>query len=150
MEANGTYYSIHALERMKLAQLYAKTSPSEAIRHWQQAIVFLLGYGFRKDITLFDIIECVPALKLHSRESAIYALIRLRPLLSAVLCHTDHRTTKHAPNAWFSSLLQVDEVQAIELLNRTLMYERGVFSWTSIEAQKETLRQLADRGIQFY
>ncbi|WP_212613337.1 hypothetical protein, partial [Salmonella enterica] len=34
MEANGTYYSIHALERMKLAQLYAKTSPSEAIRHW--------------------------------------------------------------------------------------------------------------------
>ncbi|ECG8596201.1 ATP-binding protein [Salmonella enterica subsp. salamae] len=146
MEANGTYYSVHALERMKLAQLYAKTSPLEAIKHWQQAIVFLLSYGFRKDITLFDIIECVPALRLHSRESAIRALISLRPLLSAVLCHTDHRTTKHAPNAWFSSLLQVDEVQAIELLNRTLMYERGVFSWTSIEAQKETLRQLADRG----
>lgn len=143
-EVNGTYYSVHALNRMKLAQLYVKTSPSQAIIHWEQAIIFFLGYGFRKDITLFDIIECAPALRHNSRESAITALVRLRPLLSAVLCHTDHRSTKHAPNAWYKALLSVDAIQAIELLNRTLMCERGVFSWTSIEAQKDTLRYLAD------
>lgn len=142
-ERGGTYYSNHAAYRMRLARLHAQTSNRpRAIEHWREASVFLLSYGFRKDIALFDVIDSVPALLPLSEQVALGALDRLQPLLSAVLRHTDGRETKRAPNAWFRALLKVNPVQAIELLCREYGRELGVTSWIAEAAHKDALEEL--------
>ncbi|MBS0368619.1 MAG: ATP-binding protein [Proteobacteria bacterium] len=142
-EKGGTYYSNHATYRMRLARLHAQTSNRpRAIEHWREASVFLLSYGFRKDIALFDVIDSVPALLPLSEQVALGALDRLQPLLSAVLRHTDGRETKHAPNAWFRALLKVNPVRAIELLCREYGRELGQTSWIAETAHQNTLEEL--------
>lgn len=142
-EASGTYYSNHAEFRMRLARLHAFRHNMERARaHWREATTFLLGYGFHKDIALFDVLDNVPTLSRCSEETALSALMRLQPLLSAVLRHTDRRETKHAPNAWFRSLLEVNAVRAIELLCREFARELGAEPWIDERAQKDLLRRL--------
>lgn len=142
-EKGGTYYSNHADYRMRLARLHARTSNlPRALEHWREASVFLLGYGFRKDIALFDVIDSVPALLPRSEQVALGALDRLQPLLSAVLRHTDGRETKRAPNAWFRALLKVNAVRAIELLCREYGRELGQTSWMAESAHEDALEEL--------
>ncbi|GAB3437258.1 ATP-binding protein [Massilia solisilvae] len=144
-EANGTYYGTHAEFRMRMARLHALTRQSaRALEHWHKAGYFLLGYGFHKDIALFDVIESVPALLGHAEHTALSALVRLQPLLSAVLRHTDRRETKHAPNAWFGALLDVNRVRSIELLCRDFIRDPGSPSWMAERALKEVLRHEID------
>jgi hypothetical protein len=142
-EKSGTYYSNHAVYRLRLARLHAQTSNRpRAIEHWREASVFLLGYGFRKDIALFDVIDSVPALLSQSEQVALGALNRLQPLLSAVLRHTDGRETKRTPNAWFRALLKVNPVRAIELLCREYGRELGQTSWMAEGAHEDALEEL--------
>jgi hypothetical protein len=142
-EKGGTYYSNHAAYRLRLARLHAQTSNRpRAIEHWREASVFLLGYGFRKDIALFDVIDSVPALLSRSEQVALGALDRLQPLLSAVLRHTDGRETKRTPNAWFRALLKVNPVRAIELLCREYGRELGQTSWIAESAHEDALEEL--------
>lgn len=142
-EMGGTYYSNHAVYRLRLARLHAQTSNrSRAIEHWREASVFLLGYGFRKDIALLDVIDSVPSLLSRSEQVALGALQRLQPLLSAVLRHTDGRETKRMPNAWFRALLKVNPVRAIELLCREYGRELGQTSWIAEGAHEDALEEL--------
>lgn len=142
-EANGTYYSIHAEFRMRLARLHARSGQEHrALDHWRQAGTFLIGYGFHKDITLFDVIDSVPALLRHSEKTALRALVRLQPLLGSVFRHTDRRETRNTPNAWFRALLKVNAVRAIELLCRDFMRDPGLASWMAEQAQEDVLRHL--------
>ena len=142
-EGGGTYYSNHANYRMRLARLHAEAgNRSQALEHWREACVFLLGYGFRKDRALFDIIESAPVLHAVSEDTALCALDRLQPLLSSVLRHTDGRETKHTPNAWFRALLKVSPVRAVELLCREFNRELGQVSWIAEGAQQDVLCEL--------
>lgn len=144
-EGSGTYYSNHADYRMRLARLHAQASNQpRALEHWREASVFLLGYGFHKDIALFDIIDSAPALLPRSEKTVLSALDRLQPLLSAVLRHTDRRETKGTPNAWFRALLKVNPARAIELLCREFGRELGQMSWMAERAQQDVLRELRD------
>lgn len=46
---------------MRLVRVQATIGDKQsAFDNWKQAILFLTGYGFRKDITLFDIVESIP------------------------------------------------------------------------------------------
>lgn len=146
-ERGGTYYSNHAVYRMRLARLHARTlNRTRALEHWHQAAVFLLGYGYRKDIGLLDVIDSVPALLPRSEQVALDALKRLQLLLSPVLRHTDGRETKRMPNAWFRALLKVSPVRAIELLSREYGRELGQTSWIAENAHADTLEELKDNA----
>jgi hypothetical protein len=144
-EESGTYYGTHAEFRMRMARLHtANGQQALALDHWRQAGAFLLGYGFHKDIALFDVIDSVPALLRYSEQAALSALVRLQPLLSAVLRHTDRRETKHTPNAWFRALLNVNAVRSIELLCRDFIRDPGSPSWMAERALKDLLRHEVD------
>lgn len=144
-EQSGTYYSSHAVYRMRLARLQERTSNhARALEHWNEASVFLLGYGFHKDVALFDVIDSVPALSRKSEKTALDALDRLQPLLTSVIRHTDGRETKRAPNAWFRALLKISPERAIELLCRDYARELGQFSWVSEDAHEDILEELKD------
>ncbi|ASL43707.1 hypothetical protein bAD24_I09460 [Burkholderia sp. AD24] len=143
-EASGTYYSTHAEFRMRLARLQAASGERQvAVEHWNKAGQFLTAYTFHKDVALFDLIQSVTALKDAPGHVALRALVRLQPLVSAVLRHTDRRETKNAPNAWFRALLEVDEVRAVETLSRTFAADVGGPSWIALEALRDVLKKIS-------
>ncbi|MNF05913.1 hypothetical protein D3C80_2057480 [compost metagenome] len=68
----GTYYSNHAEFSMRVAQALAVAGqPEAAASYWRHSCGFLLGYGFHKDTSLFDLIESVSALKSGSSTAAL-------------------------------------------------------------------------------
>jgi len=126
LDAGGTYYSTHADYTMRLARVrHAGGQEAAALEAWSSAAVFLVGYGWRKDITVFDVIDSAPALVAVSPESALKALADVQSLANAVLTHTDGRSTNHAPNAWLRNLLRVAPTIGIALLARTIVEEEG-------------------------
>jgi len=141
----GTYYSNHAEFSMRVAQALAVAGqPEAAASYWRQSCEYLLGYGFHKDTSLFDLIGSVSALKSGASTAALDGLIKLQPLVRAVMNHTDGRETRHAPNAWFSALMAVDPVRGVRLLASTLSRERGGESWTTVAALTRVLTTLAE------
>jgi hypothetical protein len=134
-DSMGTYYSTHAEHTMRLASVQmAFGHVKEAQESWRTVGVYLAGYGWRKDVTLFDIIESIPVLNEFSKEAALSALEILQPLVAAVLRHTDGRSTNRTPNSWFDSLLSVDPASAIDVLARTVLKEDCIESWPTINA----------------
>ncbi len=141
----GTYYSNHAEFSMRVAQALAVAGqPEAAASYWGNSCGFLLGYGFHKDTSLFDLIESVSALKRGSSTAALDGLTKLQPLVRAVMNHTDGRETRHAPNAWFSALMAVDPVRGVRLLASTLAREHGGESWITVAALTSVLKSLAE------
>ncbi|WP_291915183.1 ATP-binding protein [Limnohabitans sp.] len=144
-EESGTYYSTHALFRMRLAQLHAATGNTQvALGHWQQAAKLMTCYTFHKDGALFDIVQSVVALKSVPGKAALHGLVKLQPLLSAVLRHTDQRETQHAPNAWFKALLKVDSIRAAVALSQTFVVDPGRPSWIALKALRDLLREVSN------
>jgi hypothetical protein len=88
----------------------------------------------------------VPALLKQSERTALSGLVRLQPLLSAVLRHTDRRETRNTPNAWYRSLLEVNAVRAIELLCRDFLRDPDAPSWIAERAQGDVQRQMLGRA----
>lgn len=135
LDLAGSYYSTHAEYAMYLARvMHAQGETSEAHNVWMRGAAYLAGYGWRKDITVFDIIKSVPALLALSQDAALAALVDVQPLANAVIVHTDRRSTKHAPNEWLGSLLQVHPVAAVALLARTITEEDGDGGWPTRQA----------------
>src|SRR5690606_33592290 len=65
---------------------------------------------------------------------ALGALEDVQPYVGAVLRHTDGRSTKHIPNAWFDAMLEVDPVNAAVILARTIAEDDGIESWPTVNA----------------
>lgn len=146
-DAIGTYYPTHADYAMRLARArHAGGDSAGALQAWERGAVFLAAYGWRKDITVFDIIESAPALVAVSRAVALRALADAQPLANAVVAHTDGRSTNHAPNAWLRGVLEVDPAAGIAVLARTICEEDGPGGWPNVRAVREVAEQVRDAG----
>jgi hypothetical protein len=121
LDADGTYYPTHAEYAMRLARKRQACGDSAGAREaWKRGAVLFAAYGWRKDITVYDVIESAPVLASLSRDVALRALADTQPLANAVVAHTDGRSTKHAPNTWLKCLLQVQPAVATAVLAQTL------------------------------
>jgi len=147
LDQTGSYYSTHASHAMRLAKIQMKAGQTkDALDNWNKACVYLTGYGWHKDITLFDLIESAPVLVAESQETALSSFQELQPLVDAAILHTDGRETKRCPNAWFRNLLQVAPSTAIELLARTFINDDGIENWPTVDALEDVANYLADKA----
>lgn len=146
VESNGTYYSTHAELKLKYTQILLENNKTEANKEWKDVGIYLTSYGYRKDITLFEIIDTVSVISHKSKNECLLALEKLQPLISSVLRHTDGRSTKHTPNRWFKELLDIDPEAALNVLARTIIEENFHESWPTIEALKLVANKLLDQA----
>lgn len=146
IESNGTYYSTHAELKLKYTQILLNNNKTEANKEWKDVGIYLASYGYRKDITLFEIIDTVSVISHKSKNECLLALEKLQPLISSVLRHTDGRSTKHTPNRWFKELLDIDPGAALNVLARTIVEENFHESWPTIEALKLVANKLLDQA----
>lgn len=139
---SGFYLEVLAAHEMEYAQALSKAgSTSEARRRWQMASVLLCGYGFRKDTTVFEVVECLPDLYRANPTWGVTAFARTQRLIEAVLSHTDGKETRHAPAYWFEALLESDRTAAMYLLARSLTRFGGRISFRLEKALKEVLKK---------
>ena len=142
----GTYYSVHASYMMSLACAQSLVGDTQlAMESWQKSSVFLTAYTFRKDVTLFEVIDSVGALASLGKVEVLKRICNLQTLTHIVQLHTDGRSTKHTPNSWFDELLKVNSVAAIDVLAKTIQSEGQVDNWSTIRALKDVANYLLGR-----
>ena len=109
--------------------------------------MYLTAYGFRKDITIYELLESLPVLGSADSERTISALAKVQPLVDAVVDHTDGKETRHAPNHWFRALIKVDLVGGLALLARSLVLRGGRIDWrleSAIEDAIDASREIGN------
>ena len=144
LEDRGTYYSTHSEYAVELGLIYKQLGDNEKANEiWQESGQYLAAYGFRKDVTIFGLIETVGYLKKKSKETALEAIERLQKLVHTVLYHTDRRETKHAPSAWFRALLEIDTAAAVNVLSETLVEDDFEENWITVSALKSVIRHVS-------
>ncbi len=135
---HGEFYETHAAQEMLLARVLADAGRvEEAQSLWRSASVDLCAYGYRKDTTIYELIESTPALAGVNNERGRNALSAVQPLVNAVVQHTDGKETKHAPIYWIGALSKVDPVGGAFVLARTLVQYGGTVDWRQEDAVSE-------------
>lgn len=146
IEKTGTYYSTHADLALKFTQALLDNENKEgAFKQWNNVGIYLTSYGYRKDTTLFEIINTVSVLSNKSQKECLLALEKLQPLISSVLRHTDGRSTKQAPNSWFNELLSIAPQYALNVLARTIIEDNYHENWSTMDALRAVATNLLDQ-----
>ena len=140
-EASGTYFEHHAAQSMVLARILTavgETAVAQVV--WERVGVYLGGYGFRKDITLYEILDSAPALMRVSRDAVLEALIAAQPLVEIVRRHTDGRSTSRMALGWFECLLKCDTSAGLALLAQSIGRQDATDGWLLSDAVHEALK----------
>lgn len=80
----------------------------QARSHWERAARLLLGYGWRKDITIYDLLDSLPGLAAIDEDEVRNRLSAVQALTVRVVNHTDGSETRHAPARWWELLAAYD------------------------------------------
>lgn len=147
LETYGTYYPTHADNATKLARARHAGGDAQSAREaWMRAAVFRASYGWHKDTTLFDIIGSVWGLRALPGGVALRALRSLQPLVGAVGEHTDGRETRHAPNAWLRSLVEVHPAVGIGVLAQTMTEDDSQSRWVYVKAVRDIVEAVGGQA----
>ncbi len=120
--ASRTYYDAIAqyyLLRARLSIAIGDTPKAE--KYWEDAARLNTCYGHRKDITIFELLDCMPELIDFDVAVARERLVRLESLVRRVLRHTDHKETRHALPTWWGLVAKADGIGAGNLIARQML-----------------------------
>ena len=114
--SSGRYYADIAEMHLRHARLSLSYGDIEQARcAWRTACELLAGYRFRKDITVFELLDPLPALIEVDRVRSEKLLTMMRPLCLRVVNHTDGSETNWAPAIWWRSLSNADPLAMAKL-----------------------------------
>jgi len=146
-EGQGEYYSVHATHEMFLCRaLKASGQHEAALDHWRLAAQLMCAYGWRRDMALFDLLECGTALAKYDPVKTAARLARAQELTEVVLNHTDGKETNHIPNYWLRSLCDADPAGAINIIYRALIKDGGTHHWILERTVIDVVEELATQG----
>ena len=116
------YYADLAGYRLSAARLAWKFDDlSAARRHWQESCQLLIGYGWHKDVTIYELLDPLPALISVDPGRARKAVAKVQPLCLRVALHTDGKETSHAQSRWWELLAAADPCALSRLVQRRLL-----------------------------
>lgn len=106
-EEDREYFSELADNYVLLARLALHNEQSDiAIQMLQKAARCYLGYGWRRDTTIFDVLESINHCAQHGVD-VIPWLQRVEPVVLSILEITDGKDTNHAPELYLNILSNV-------------------------------------------
>ena len=94
----------------------AAGNTDEANRLWHEACRLITGYGWRKDITIYELLDPLEMLIDADRVRGRTCLASAQPLCKRVRWHTDGKETSHAPEHWWGLLAQADPAALARLV----------------------------------
>lgn len=131
------YYPTHSELETSLA-IAAMTSGDKQAAYdaWQRAAQYQAAYGWRKDPSIYDLLNSIPPIAAVSTETALTLLKQSQGLVEAVTRHTDGRSTKGAPNSWLQKLAIVQLPKALALLAESYAGYDGHSGWLRIALEE--------------
>ncbi len=123
------FYEVQASLELRLAAAYSADADTRAVTRWERACQCLTAYGYRRDITVFELIHSISCLQSHDCARAKECLKEVQHLVASLDNRTDGKDTKGGPIHWYESLFATTPVQATVLLARSLMADGGLMSW---------------------
>lgn len=77
-------------------------------RVWKLVSKFVFGYGFRKDVTYYELLSSIGAITFADKEKQEKDIISLQNICDRVVKHTDGRSTSRAAIDWLDSVSSLD------------------------------------------
>ncbi|MCY4615384.1 MAG: ATP-binding protein [Chloroflexi bacterium] len=106
-------YSRHASHELWLTRLqHAAHDEESASTSWRRAAEYLAGYGWRRDTTIFELLDPLPAIARYDPAAARGMLAEAQKLVPRVLLHTDGKETRHADERWNRVVAEIDPAGA--------------------------------------
>lgn len=118
-QLGGEYYETHAEDQFLLVRVHlaaGRQAPAE--RAWEDGCLYLSGYGWRKDITVYEVLDPIDTLGAADPIRIRSALKTLQPIVEAVLAHTDGKSTSHAIHQWLDVAAELHPAGALLHLAR--------------------------------
>lgn len=116
-EPAARYYSDIAETRLSTARVeLAAGAREEAAGHWRQACQLLVAYGWRKDSTVYELLDPFPELIDADPWRARDRLPKVQAICEGVWMHTDGKGTRGALARWWKLLAAADPVALVELI----------------------------------
>lgn len=141
------YYETQAEQELQLASALAQIGRrDDALEFWRSATVKLCAYGFRKDTTIYELLQSAPSLLAAGKTEARAALAAVQPLVNAAVQHTDGKETRHTPVYWIEALSRADATGAAFVLARSFVRPGGAIDWRYESALEEFIDAVRDVG----
>jgi hypothetical protein len=118
----------------------------EANRLWQSACVHLCAYGYRKEISIFDLTDSAATLGKVDNDRAARLLAAAQPLVNAVDAHTDGKETQYAPGRWAEAVSGVNPAGGAYVLARSLVRHGGAVDWRYEDALQDVIDAARKEG----
>jgi hypothetical protein len=140
-------YDTIANADLLLARATAESGDAATAKQfWQSAAVHLCAYGYRREVSIFDLTESAPALGKVDAARASRLLASAQPLVNAVDAHTDGKETQYAPGHWADAVSEVDPVAGAYVLGRSLVRHGGAIDWRYESALRDEINASRERG----
>ncbi|WP_418637293.1 ATP-binding protein [Winogradskyella sp.] len=109
----------------QLVKAYAFINDSEKIDlYFNQGVEYVLGYTWRRDLTLEDLTESIVGLSSINDSLGNEYILKLKELVDSVVQHTDGKDTKHFPVEWFEKFYKINPKNASLYLLHELLGTR--------------------------
>lgn len=146
VQTRGRFYEMQADEGFKTARVLATMGErSKALKVFRQACTYAFGYGFRKDITLWEIIEPIPSLYSHDKKFAFEALSKTYWLSYIVTLHTDGAETKWSLSYWYKNLFNSDLKIGIKFLTESIKNNHEERDWRIEDISEDLANRLVGK-----
>lgn len=115
----GQFHAFLSEYCFQLVKAYAFINDSEKIDlYFNQGVEYVLGYTWRRDLTLEDLTESIVGLSFINDSLGNEYVLKLKELVDSVVQHTDGKDTKYFPVKWFEKFYKINPKSAsLYLLN---------------------------------
>lgn len=118
----GRFYSEIAGLHLLHARCALRCGDSASAReHWYSACELLVAYGWRRDRTIFELLDPIEALMGIDAQRARVCLAHVQAACLRVLRHTDGKDTRSVLTQWFALLASADATAASVMISSPLL-----------------------------
>ncbi|GGK64076.1 hypothetical protein GCM10011509_10620 [Ornithinimicrobium pekingense] len=103
----------------------SRGASERAIASWTMASRMLLGYGFHKDLTIYEVLDPLRSLNLLDPDRGLKRMVTAQGLAYKARAHTDGKETRHAPTQWWRMLAATDPVAHAQFSTELGLNTRG-------------------------
>jgi len=140
--ASGRFYSDLAEYRLLAARLALTANNIQRAQDlWKEACIFLTAYGWHKDITIYELLDPLPALIKRDPARSRLRVAQIQGLCERALLHTDGDETRHARSRWWELLIMADPVAAMQLVVPQLLAQCNNPNWLLNDAVEDVWQQ---------
>lgn len=143
----GRFYSDLASYHLYAARLAIRAGDLMAAANaWRQACRFLSGYGWHKDITIYELLDPLGVLITEDPRRGRSRVADVQGLCERVPLHTDRDETRGAWGHWWKLLASADPVALARIVAPRLLAQCNQPNWLLYDALEELWRAAATKA----